>query len=324
MFKPLLFHPKNTTFAPHINNLLIGNTSRIHPITMEKKKNLIIAAIVTLIVILIVLLFLLFREKKTSSDMAQLFALEIEEMESEYDRFATQYDELQVITTNDSLAQLLDKEKLRVQRLQEELRTVKATNTQEITRLKKELNTVRAVLRTYIVQIDSLNKINEALTKENKTVTRKYREATQQINSLSAERKNLSQKVELASQLDATNIRIEPRNKRNRSVKKVKDVVSFAIDFTITKNITATTGEKIIYVQIAKPDNDILTKSAANTFPFENRHLPFSIKKYIEYNGEEQEVTVYWNVEEFLHAGNYRISIFADGHIIGTQTFGLE
>ena len=73
-----------------------------------------------------------------------------------------------------------------------------------------------------------------------------------------------------------------------------------------------------------KPDNDVLTKNAADTFPYENRQLRYSIKKYIEYNGEEQSVTVYWDVEEFLYAGNYRIDIFADGTLIGTQDFTLD
>lgn len=41
-------------------------------------------------------------------------------------------------------------------------------------RLKKELKTVRAVLRTYVIQIDSLNKLNQALAEENQEVKQKY------------------------------------------------------------------------------------------------------------------------------------------------------
>ena len=80
-----------------------------------------------------------------------------------------------------------------------------------------------------------------------------------------------------------------------------------AISFTIVKNITAKTGERTLYIRIAKPDNDILTKNASNTFPYENRNLVYSIKKYIEYTGEEQNVTVYWDVEEYLPAGTYHV-----------------
>lgn len=76
----------------------------------------------------------------------------------------------------------------------------------------------------------------------------------------------------LAAQLDATNIRIEPRNKRGKVAKKVKDVVKLAISFTVVKNITAENGERTIYIRITKPDNDVLTKSASNTFPYEIVH----------------------------------------------------
>ncbi len=126
---------------------------------------------------------------------------------------------------NDSLREKLESEKLKTQRLLEELRQVKTSNAAEIMRLKKELKTVRAVLRTYVIQIDSLNKLNQALAEENQEVKQKYTQATRQINNLSQEKKkNLNEKVTLAAQLDATGISVEPRNKRGKTAKKVKDV----------------------------------------------------------------------------------------------------
>ena len=128
----------------------------------------------------------------------------------------------------------------------------------------------------------------------------------------------------LPAKLNANNIRIEPGNKRGKVGKKVKDVVKLAIISPVVKNITAENGERTIYVRITKPDNDVLTKSASNTFPYENRTLVYSIKKYIEYNGEEQNINVFWDVEEFLYAGNYRVDIFEGGNLIGSQTFILD
>ena len=135
--------------------------------------------------------------------------------------------------SNDSLAQLLDQEQLKTQRLLEELRTVKSTNATEIRRLKKELATLRKVMIGYINQIDSLNKLTEQQKLVIADVTKKYNQASQQISNLSEEKKNLNKKVTLAAQLDATNIRIEPRNKRGKVAKKVKDVVKLAISFTV-------------------------------------------------------------------------------------------
>lgn len=290
---------------------------------MDKNKKLVII-IAVLVVVIAVVGFLAFNESRKNKEMSELFAVEKQEMENEYSTFATQYDELQVQINNDSLKEKLESEKLKTQRLLEELRQVKTTNAAEIMRLKKELRTVRAVLRSYVMQIDSLNKINEALTKENVEVKNKYSQATAQISNLSAEKKSLNEKVTLAAQLDATNISVLPTNKRGKKAKKVKDVKKLAISFTIVKNITATTGNKTIYVRIAKPDNEILTKSSANTFAYEDRNIVYSIKKYIEYTGEEQQVTVYWDVEEFLPAGTYHVYLFADGNMIGQNAFSLQ
>ncbi|CCX62677.1 MAG TPA: hypothetical protein K8W07_00525 [Bacteroides togonis] len=290
---------------------------------MNKNKSLIIIGS-ALVLLLIGVTTLLVMEKTTNKELVQEFELEKEDLENEYTRFAQQYDELKLTISNDSLSVLLEQEQLKTQRLLEELRTVKSSNASEIRRLKKELASLRKVMISYINQIDSLNQLTARQQEVIKDVTRKYNDASRQITSLSKEKKTLNEKVALAAQLDVTNIRIEAQNKRGRETDKVKNVVKFKIDFSIVKNITAETGEKTLYLRITKPDNGVLTKSEANTFKYENRNLTYSIKKYIEYTGEEQAVTVYWNVEEYLYAGNYRVDIFADGILIGSQSFSLK
>lgn len=290
---------------------------------MDKSKKLIIV-IIGLILLCGGVSFYAFQQNQKNQEMSELFAIEKEEMENEYTHFATQYDELQVQINNDSLREKLESEKLKTQRLLEELRQVKTSNAAEIMRLKKELKTVRAVLRSYVIQIDSLNKVNQALTVENQEVKQKYSQATRQISNLSQEKKNLNEKVALAAQLDATAIQVDPRNKRGKTARRVKDVKKIAVSFTIVKNITAKTGERTLYIRIAKPDNEVLTKNSANTFPYENRNLTYSIKKYIEYTGEEQRVTVYWDVEEYLPTGTYHVYIFADGTMIGQEAFTMK
>ena len=288
------------------------------------KKSLLIIAVSVLVIALIGITYLLFTEKQSNRELIEEFALEKEDLENEYTRFAQQYDELKLTVSNDSLSILLEQEQIKTQRLLEELRTVKSSNATEIRRLKKALASLRKIMIGYINQIDSLNKLTNQQKQVIAEVTQKYNAASRQISNLSEEKKNLNKKVTLAAQLDATNIWIEPKNKRDKKVKKVKDIVKFAIGFTIVKNITAETGERTLYVNIYKPNNEVLTKNAANTFEYENRSLPYSIKKYIEYNGEEQSITVFWNVEEYLSAGTYRVDIFADGTMIGSQRFELE
>ncbi len=96
---------------------------------MNKK---ILTIIITVAVLLIgALAFLgirLSQANKANEEMVQLFELEKAEMEDEYSTFATQYDEMQILISNDSLVAQLEREKLRTQQLLEELRATKASN----------------------------------------------------------------------------------------------------------------------------------------------------------------------------------------------------
>jgi DNA repair exonuclease SbcCD ATPase subunit len=254
--------------------------------------------------------------------MKQLAEMDKLEMEDEYANFANQYNELKKQISNDSIVKQLEQEQQRTQDLLEELKRVKSSDAAEIARLKKELKQVREVMRGYILQIDSLNRLNQALEKENREVKQQYDQATQQISNLSTEKQSLSEKVAIAAQLDATGISLQARNKKGKTAKKIKDVVKMVVNFTITKNITAQTGNKTLYVRITKPNNETLTNGG--TFTYENKSLEYSIKKMIEYTGEEQSVTVYWDVTEFLSTGTYHVYIFADGSMIGSSSVVLE
>ena len=96
------------------------------------------------------------------------------------------------------------------------------------------------------------------------------------------------------------------------------------ITFQIAKNISAPVGEKNLYFRIMKPDDDILLKPNSGVFHFEGKDIAFSMKKSIEYDGEEMSQIVYWDIEEYLSAGIYRVDIFADGNNIGRKSFTLE
>ena len=271
----------------------------------------------------VVWLFLSLREQKQANqEMQELVEMDKREMEAEYARFALQYDEMQKQITNDSIVAQLVQEQEKTQQLLEELRRVKATDAREITRLKKELETVRAVLRDYVIQIDSLNRLNESLMEENSRVNAELEQRTAQVAGLSNEKASLSEKVAIAAQLDAAGIQLQLLNKRGKNTRKLKDCKQMKVDFAITKNVTASNGHRTIYVRIQNPGGNVL--GGGGSFAYENRQLECSAHKTIEYTGEEMHVTVYWNVTQMLEAGDYRVSIFADGNMIGTRIFSFN
>ena len=210
---------------------------------------------------------------------------------------------------------------MRTQQLLEELRKVKADDAREITRLKKELATVREVLRSYIRQVDSLNQVNEHLRNENTQIRGELAQTNLEKQGLENEKQSLTEKVAIAAQLDATGISMTLLNKRGKEAKKVKDCKKIQVSFTVAKNVTATNGNRTLYVRIQTPGGQVLRSGA--TFEYENRQLDYSMRKVIEYVGEAVQVATYWDVAEFLSTGDYRVSIFADGNMIGTKTFSF-
>ena len=288
------------------------------------KMSMLILALVVLGLIIVGAAYYIFHQQKQMDEMTQSFDLEKEMMADDLNELSLQYEGYKFSVSNDSLVALLSTEQAKVQRLMEELRTVKSTNAKEIARLKKELATLRKIMRNYVIQIDSLNRANEQLKVEKNEAVQKYRRASTTAASLKREKEKLTERVTLASKLDATGISVTPVTSRGKLAKTIKKAVQFVVNFKVTKNVTAPVGEKMIYVRIMKPDDDILVKSRGDVFTFEGKDINYSMKKMIEYEGEEVPVTMYWNIEEFLSPGTYRVDIFADGNLIGQQSFTLK
>ena len=264
----------------------------------------------------------LMQQRQANKDMEELAALDKQEMEKEYQNFAAQYSEMKTFIKNDSIIAELTAEQARTQQLLEELKRTKANDAAEITRLKKELATVRAVLRSYVIQIDSLNRLNQNLMDENDRVRSELAQSNQQNQALTSEKASLSQKVAIAAQLDATNIQLTPLKKNGKAAKKMKDAKNLSVSFIVTKNVTASNGVRTFYVRVMTPEGDVL--NGGGTFEYSGKQLAWSMKKDVEYTGEETTLNLYWTVNEYLGGGQYNVSIFCDGQAIGSRNFTYE
>ncbi len=293
---------------------------------MEKKK--LITGIVTGIVGLalvgtVAYLYVnLDNQKKENKAMQELAELDKKEMENEYQQFATQYSEMKTQISNDSIIAQLTAEQEKTERLLKELKDTKSNDAREIARLKRELATVRAVLRSYVIEIDSLNRLNQNLTAENSRIKGQYNEATRQIEGLNSERASLSEKVAIAAQLDATGISMQLKNKKGKKTDKTSKCKTVQVNFTIAKNVTASNGTKTFYVRITSPSGTTL--GGGGTFNYQNRSLEATMRKAVEYDGRETTISTFWNVSQSLMAGTYQVSVFADGNMIGSHSFSFK
>ena len=293
-----------------------------------KVKTVIIGAAVVIIALIVSFVFILRRERATFAEQTEILAQESKDrMQEELTKLAAEYDiQYQKLSSGQSGEQRFSQilaERAKVEQLQKELKSNKATSAKRISQLEGEVSTLRNVLRTYVVQIDSLQATNARLRAENSEVKANYERATSHAQQLAGEKEELTSRVKLAAKLDATAISVTPLDKRNKRTKHIGKITTLSIQFTIAKNVTAAVGNKTIYCRIMQPNDELLVKPGAGSFAFEGKQIPYSIRREIEYNGEETTLSMYWTVEESLQSGTYQIRFFADGNLIGHSAFVL-
>lgn len=294
-----------------------------------KKNNVIILSILSAVIIALIIAVIYFinkaKEKEQEvAEVAEMMVFEKEQVEREFQDLTTEFDGYTVNIKNDSLFKLLDDQKTKVTQLLEELRVTKATNARRIAELRKELATVRSVMIRYVNQIDSLNAENKVLKTENTEVKRKYTEASQTAEKLAKDKESLNEVVTRASKLDMTSFSMLTLNSKNRKTTWFSQIANLQFNYTIAKNITAQTGQKTLYLRLTRPDDEVMSKSSANLFQFENKKILFSAKKDFEYTGDAISDVIYWKVEEILQQGTYRAEFFVDGSMIGSYTFVIK
>ena len=290
----------------------------------RKRKALLIVGISLLLLLLAGGGYYLVQQQRTINDMRELSALDKQMLQDQFDELNMQYEEFSFEISNDSIAKRLEQEQAKVQRLMEELKQVKSTDAAEISRLRRELDTLRKILKSYVIQIDSLNRANEALRTENKAQREEISRVTSRQRQLQEEKSDLTEKVQLAAKLSVSNFRTIGLNNRGRNTKRIKSMKQLQINFQVDRNVTAEPGMKTIYVRLSKPDGSLMQQSGeSGTMPFESGQVPYSVSRQIEYSGEPTQVSLYWDIQEYLPEGSYVAEIFADGYKIGRYSFSL-
>jgi len=288
----------------------------------EKKDKIYKIVLISLGVILLTVSILFLKTYRENRQYISEIKFEKADLEIELRGLSQDYDSLQ--TSNDTLNQLLVTEKDKIDELLERMRVFRNNSYFEINKYKKEVGTLKGVLRSYVIQIDSLNSKNKELNAENIRVKKQISWVKERNEKLENTTKNMKELISKASALDATEINCSPINKKGRVVKKLSKTVKLKASFKLSKNITITAGLKTIYVRIARPDEVILSNPEGLLFEYENTQIAFSAKRDIEYEGNALEVSIFWDNDGSLIKGEYTLDLFSEGIHIGNSSFILK
>ena len=282
---------------------------------------ILIILIVVLVIIIGIMGYKLYvdsKELKKANEASMLLKEEKVELESKLNALIVEYDSL--MTENDSVNALLASEQEKIRRLLK----YRASDATKIKMYKSELETLRKVMRSYIVQIDSLNMRNLELTAENVRVRTRLREVESDKDALSKRAEELTSQVQLASVLSAKNIVVNSLNKKSKPKNKISKIEKIKVCFTIRENNVAQPGTKEIYMRIIRPDEVVLASDMNDLFEYNGEQIIYSAVRELEYENSDIDICIFWDKTETLIPGVYTTLLYAEGYEIGYTTFALK
>lgn len=294
---------------------------------VEKKSNVgvLYGVLGLLVVVLAVAVYLLLDTRKNlnvvSADLAEkteYFRIERDSLEGELRGIYFQYDSLETDNLEIQIEMQQQQQKI------DKLISIQADDAYKIKMYKREMETIRSVLRSYIVQIDSLNMQNQELLAANKQLRNRERRLTTEKEQLEKDKTQLEEIKDLATTLQTSDINLVMLNKRDKETSRIRTVVKVRIDFTLRANKVTTPGEKNIYLRILRPDQVLLGSPEMDMLEYNGEQIPASASRIITYENEDLPVSIFWTNDGEIVPGEHIVELYAEGKIIGASSFVLK
>ncbi len=284
----------------------------------EKKSNTSVTMIAVTVILAVVLIFLVvmyFDQRSKRVEMERVLTEEKDSLANELRLMVHGYDTLR--SNNDTLNANLEKEKDRIVKLL----SVNASNVQLIKRYRSEISTMRDIMKSYIVQIDSLNTRNKNLVAENTVIREQINQVQSTNTELSKVREALNEKVSIASVIQAKDIVAVALNKKRKETTRLNLLDKFRICFTLRENPLAAAGPKEVFLRVIRPDSLVITTSPDNIFTFRDDKMIYSANRTADYLNQDIEMCIFLdNTGDFI-VGNYSIELYLEDNLIGRSTY---
>ena len=250
--------------------------------------------------------------------------LQIEKEDLTAEMIALQNDYASLSSDYESINMQLDSSREEVSQLIERIKKTEATNRSKIRQYEKELGTLRSIMRNYIVQIDSLNTLNQKLTADAAAARREAAESRRQNEELNKAVESLSGQVAAGSVLKGRGVRLDAYNASNRITDRSSRVVRLMATLSLVENELADKGPVRVYIQVKDPDGAPLTNASSKEFMMEGQPLMASASREVDYQGSEDELSIYLNDIEDYVKGIYTVEAFTEKGSLGTAELMLR
>ena len=291
------------------------------PTAQGPKKSTHVGLIVTSVILGVALIFLIymyFEKKNKMIEMETALTQEKDSLANELRHMVVAFDTLK--TNNDTLKAGMEKQKNKIV----QILSINASNVRLIKSYKSEITTMREIMKSYIVQIDSLNTRNKMLTSENTEIKQQITQVRNTNTELSKAKEELSTKVEVASVIQAKNITAVSLNKKRKETTRIGNLDKLRICFTLRENPLAKAGQKDVFMRVIRPDSLVVTSSPDNLFDYKGNKIIYSATRQVDYMNQDIEVCIFMDNKGDFIIGNYSVELYLDDNIIGRTNFMLS
>jgi cell division protein FtsB len=294
-----------------------NNSKPLEKFSKKLKPSNMIAITGVLVILLLLLVFMYFSQNNKMVEMERVLTEEKDSLTNELKSMIQAYDTLK--TNNDTLQAGLNRERERIV----QLLSINASNAQLIKRYKSEISTMREIMKSYIVQIDSLNTRNKMLVAENTEIKQQMKQVRNANTELSKVKEALTDKVEIASVIQAKDVIAVPLNKKRKETTRISLLDKIRVCFTLRENPIAKAGEKEVFMRLIRPDSLVITTSPDNLFEYKRSKIIYSANRVVDYINQDIEICIYMdNTGDFI-VGTYSVELYLEDNIIGRTTFML-
>jgi regulator of replication initiation timing len=297
------------------------------PTSESRKSNKTLIYVVAILAVLLVgaLALNFVRENNLKDTNARLMVAysQLDSIGNEMDSKIMQIEQLggnveELTTIRDSLE--LEKESLL------EART---RSNKQISDLRNRVEGYRELLVMKDVEISELKKVNQTLVVENKELKTERNVLNQTLRDVEKTKEQLTEKVQIASRLEAENISVAALNDRGRAREdefRARQVSRLQVKFNIAKNDVAPVSGKEILMRIIDDNGNVLFDVArgSGTFELDGKETFYTEKQEILFDNSRQEVNfLYEKGSEYL-PGRYVMELYTDGYLMGRKSFRVK
>ncbi|MFT5858063.1 MAG: hypothetical protein ACI865_000147 [Flavobacteriaceae bacterium] len=249
------------------------------------------------------------------------------DLKSDFKNMLSTYDAL--IEKDASKADSINVQKERIQGLLDDLKNNKNLSARQIMLLKKENETLRDIMKGYVVQIDKLNTLNLQLESDLDSTSTQLQMTEEERARLEEENTGQSELIDKAKKLDAFNFS-SGANKAKlggtmATTTKARNAVQLKSSFTISENALTAKGSKTVYMQVIDPNGKTISLRSGNITTIGSSQVAYTNKRDINYTGGRIDVSIYQDLNEMkISKGNYKVKIYCQGQLIGTDSFTLK